>query len=127
MIESDFYARLTSDQANLLGTRVYPLAAPQPTPATPLVIYNVKGEDNTYDLDGMDDLCAVVFQVDIYGRTYEEAKRASKRVKTSLKRWLDPEAHSFVNATDMIDTTVTPHLYRVMQEWVFWIREEEQA
>lgn len=85
MLGSAIYSILSGDAtlAAIIGTKIYPVQAPQRTPP-PFVVYR---ENNTIATDQKDgsapkDLKSV--QIDIYSGTYTEAHTAADRIRVLL-------------------------------------------
>lgn len=113
MIESALYSRLVLALGSDLGTRVYPLVAPQLV-THPLAVYNTVTQQVTHDLSGPSNLLHSHVQVDVYADTYAQAKSMAKKVRQSLAGWTLPLSVYVDDAgTDMIEDSVQPNLYRV--------------
>jgi hypothetical protein len=82
MIEETIRSLLTS--ASLAsGTRIYPLVAPEGTPAPYIVLFRA-GMEARHDLDGPVPLRRNTFQVSVFGSTYSEARADSEAIRTLL-------------------------------------------
>lgn len=108
MIESDLYNHLkdNADVSALVGSRIYPLKAPQDV-QTPYLVYN--------EINGTKDQCIeggvfqerVRFQVDCWSTKYSEIKQLKEKVVNAL---IGFKASSDINTSgDYEDST---ELYR---------------
>jgi hypothetical protein len=114
-IDADLYLKLTTDFANEIGNRVYPLVAP-PTFTTPLIVY--QGQRNpSQTFDGQDDITTHM-QVDVYSLDYDEVQTIALAVEASLNDWKVPKSIYLEQSMPWIDDTVEPYLYRVTMKWV---------
>jgi hydroxylamine reductase (hybrid-cluster protein) len=85
-IQTDLSALLST---GIVGTRVYPSAAPD-SPVAPYITYfRVSAvEQNSMDGNGGDgNLMNTRFQIDVWAATYSEAQSKAQLVKDALKGW----------------------------------------
>lgn len=86
--EAFLFQRLTSQTSvsSLIGSRVYPLIAPQGTPL-PLVVYQRTGVDRTQSLAGNVGNPVVTLQLTTYGTSYTSVKSIARAVRLAVDGW----------------------------------------
>ena len=84
-VETKIYSLLTGTTVvtTLLGTRIYPLKAPQ-TPTYPYMVYFRVSGGQQNGLDGYLDLENPRIQFDIYSTSYSQAKTVVENVQTTM-------------------------------------------
>jgi type II secretory pathway pseudopilin PulG len=85
MIESEMYSYL-QDQSNitdLIGTRLYPDAAPQ-TAILPLIVYAKQSTDRNHTLRGAVGICTARIQLDVYGSSRTVCESIMDLVRLSV-------------------------------------------
>ena len=97
-LETKLYTLLstTSGVTDLVGTRSYPLTAPQDA-EMPFIVYTRISSGREYSLDGYSSLENPRMQIDCYAQTYSAAKGLSEAVTTAMRgsstfsvSWDDP-------------------------------------
>ena len=114
MIQTNLYTVLTSD-ASLsakIGSRVYPLVAPQ-NPVCPYIIYLRVSKKDTADINGVSSLDAGRFQIDIWAKSYKESVEIAKLVEATLSGKAE-----LINQMDDYDGEVK--LYRQICEYLIF-------
>lgn len=119
MITATFRSLLISDSdlAELVGTRIYPMSAPDTT-QTPLIIYQRITE--THDADT--GLTQTRIQTDCYADTYDDVSELAQTVKTAaMHRTFIGSRETivnitFVNAVDFRDPEA--RLYRQALDFI---------
>ena len=84
-MEEALIAKLLADAgvSALVGTRVYPGVRPQAT-ALPAIVFNMISANPSYSDDGEDGIAEARVQLDCWGATYTDAKKAARAVKAAL-------------------------------------------
>ena len=131
--EAFLYQRLTSQTAvyALVGTRVYPLIAPQGTPM-PLVVYQRTGVDRPQSLAGNVGNPVVTLQLTSYGTSYTSVKSIARAVRLAVDNWTGTTAGVTIQRTTLIseadgvdmpaDDQMLPY-YNVQQTFEFRVNE----
>ena len=70
----------------LLGSRIYPVQAPQGTPL-PLAIYSEASQRTERGLAGVINLNSYSMRLDVYAETYGSAKQTRRAIKDALNRY----------------------------------------
>lgn len=85
MIEAALFELLTaaSSLTDLVGDRIYPIAAPQ-TATAPMVEYQMITAETGYAHDGPTGYVQPLFQFTVTGRTYLEAKTVCAALRQAL-------------------------------------------
>lgn len=118
MIESTLYTYLISNLSGDVGTRVYPLVAPEKF-ILPLLIYNTVSEEAIHDFDGAGDFLNSGIQIDTYAANYGSAKTLAKKVRQLMSAWATPLAVYYEGiALEMVDNTVDRKLFRVSMRFI---------
>ena len=131
--EAFLYQRLTSQTAvsSLIGSRVYPLIAPQGTPL-PLVVYQRTGVERPQSLSGNVGNPLVTLQLTTYGTSYTSVKSIARAVRIAIDGWTGTTAgvtiqrstlQTEADGVDMpADDQMLPY-YSVQQSFEFRIDE----
>jgi len=84
-IESDLYAHLKNDSgvSALIGTRIYPLMAPQNV-IDPYITYQVVNDNSKQCIGGSVYQNDTRFQVDCWSKKYSEVKAIKEAVESAL-------------------------------------------
>lgn len=131
--EAFLYQRLASQTAvsSLIGTRVYPLLAPQGTPM-PLVVYQRTGVDRPQSLSGNVGNPVVTLQLTTYGTSYTSVKSIARAVRLAVDGWTGTTAgvtiqrSTLVTEADGVDMPADDQMlpyYSVQQSFEFRINE----
>lgn len=107
-IESDLVTHLKNDSAvsALVGTRIYPMKAPQSV-TNPYITYQVINDNSNQCLGGSVYQNDTRFQIDCWSTTYSEAKAIKEAVLSALIGF--KSSNSISNMDDYEDET---QLYR---------------
>ena len=131
--EAFLYQRLTSQTAvsSLIGSRVYPLIAPQGTPL-PLVVYQRTSVERPQSLSGNVGNPLVTLQLTTYGTSYTSVKSIARAVRIAIDGWTGTTAgvtiqrstlQTEADGVDMpADDQMLPY-YSVQQSFEFRINE----
>jgi hypothetical protein len=131
--EAFLFQRLTSQTAvsSLIGSRVYPLIAPQGTPL-PLVVYQRTGVERPQSLAGNVGNPLVTLQLTTYGTSYTSVKTIARAVRIAIDGWTGTTAgvtiqrstlQTEADGVDMpADDQMLPY-YSVQQSFEFRIDE----
>lgn len=131
--EAFLYQRLTSQTAvsALVGTRIYPLLAPQGT-ALPLVIYQRTGVNRPQSLAGNVGNPVITLQLTSYGTSYTSVKNIARAVRLAVDGWTGTTASVTIQRTTLVseadgvempaDDQMLPY-YSVQQSFEFRINE----
>jgi hypothetical protein len=131
--EAFLYQRLTSQTAvsSLIGSRVYPLIAPQGTPL-PLVVYQRTGVERPQSLSGNVGNPLVTLQLTTYGTSYTSVKTIARAVRLTVDGWTGTTAGVTLQRTTLLteadgvdmpaDDQMLPY-YSVQQSFEFRINE----
>jgi hypothetical protein len=131
--EAFLYQRLTSQTAvsSLIGSRVYPLIAPQGTPL-PLIVYQRTGVERPQSLAGNVGNPLVTLQLTTYGTSYTSVKSIARAVRIAIDGWTGTTAgvtiqrstlQTEADGVDMpADDQMLPY-YSVQQSFEFRIDE----
>jgi hypothetical protein len=131
--EAFLYARLTSQTAvsSLIGSRVYPLIAPQGTPL-PLVVYQRTAVERPQSLAGNVGNPVVTLQLTTYGTSYTSVKSIARAIRLAVDGWTGTTAgvtiqrstlQTEADGVDMPqDDQMLPY-YSVVQTFDFRINE----
>ncbi len=84
-IQSELWSHLTSDTniTDLVGTRIYPLKAPQNV-SSPYMTYQVVNGRNDQCMSGDVYQKDTRFQIDVWSKKYSEADAIKEAVKSSI-------------------------------------------
>lgn len=82
MIETELYQHLNTNVTSV-GGRISPQVMPQGS-AKPALVYTVISDADEHSLEGGSCAGIMRVQIDIYAKTYAEAKTIKEEVKTSL-------------------------------------------
>lgn len=87
-IEAAVYSRLSAvaGVTALVGTRIYPVQAPQ-TATKPYIVFRVVNESHEHHMAGAAGLAAPRVQLDIYATTSLAAAQAGEAVRLALQGW----------------------------------------
>lgn len=131
--EAFLYQRLTS-QTNVsqyIGSRVYPLIAPQGTPL-PLVVYQRTAVERPQSLAGNVGNPVVTLQLTSYGTSYTSVKNIARAVRLTIDGWTGTTAGVTIQRTTLAseadgvdmpaDDQMLPY-YSVQQTFEFRIDE----
>lgn len=127
MIEQAIFAQLSgwAALAALVGTRIYPLQAPQ-NAAAPFITYQRISAPRLRSLAGGSGQANPRIQIDVYAASYASAKAAATQVRLALDNLVGTvagvkiHACSLENDRDLIDTSADPDLYRVSHDFTIW-------
>lgn len=131
--EAFLYARLTSQTAvsSLIGSRVYPLIAPQGTPL-PLVVYQRTAVERPQSLAGNVGNPVVTMQLTTYGTSYTSVKSIARAVRLAVDGWTGTTAGVTIQRSTLkteadgvdlpADDQMLPY-YSVQQSFEFRINE----
>lgn len=131
--EAFLYQRLTSQTAvsSLIGSRVYPLIAPQGAPL-PLVVYQRVSVDRPQSLTGNVGNPVVTLQLTSYGTSYTNVKAIARAVRLTVDGWTGTTAGVTIQRTTLVteadgvdvpqDDQMLPY-YSVNQTFAFRINE----
>jgi hypothetical protein len=121
-VDEQLYARLRDDAAlaALVGTRIFPLLAPQDAPL-PFIRYQLVSRVADEALDAVSTLASYRFQIDAYGATYASARAVQARMKELLNGWAPDtgpiERSVLINVTDRHEGDDARKLYRTSQDY----------
>ena len=131
--EAFLFSRLTS-QTNVsqhIGTRVYPIIAPQGTPL-PLVVYQRTSVERPQSLTGNVGNPVVTLQLTTYGTSYTSGKNIARAVRLAIDGWTGTTASVTIQRTTLVseadgvdlpaDDQTLPY-YNVQQTFEFRINE----
>jgi hypothetical protein len=131
--EAFLFQRLTSQTAvsQYIGSRVYPLIAPQGTPL-PLVVYQRTGVERPQSLSGNVGNPLVTLQLTTYGTSYTSVKAIARAVRLTVDGWTGTTAGVTLQRTTLLteadgvdmpaDDQMLPY-YSVQQSFEFRINE----
>jgi hypothetical protein len=131
--EAFLYQRLTSRTAvsSLIGTRVFPMLAPQGAPL-PLVVYQRTGVDRPQSLAGNVGNPVVTLQLTTYGTSYTSVKNIARQIRLAVDGWTGTTASVTIQRTTLVseadgvdmpaDDQMLPY-YNVQQSFEFRINE----
>lgn len=104
---------------------VYPGAAPQGY-SEPCIVYNMIGLDPSRDLGDADDTAVMTYQIDVYSTRKTVATQMARAIRDDIKSWDDHQLQcmAYTNRADFIDQTTETKLYRVMQLFEMFGRDE---
>jgi hypothetical protein len=131
--EAFLFQRLTSQTAvsQYIGSRVYPLIAPQGTPL-PLVVYQRTGVERPQSLAGNVGNPLVTLQLTTYGTSYTSVKTIARAVRLTVDGWTGTTAGVTLQRTTLLteadgvdmpaDDQMLPY-YSVQQSFEFRINE----
>jgi hypothetical protein len=128
MIEDALVARLLAQNAitTLVGTRIYPLLAPQGAAAPYLIYQRISGE-RVRNFDESNQSAQPRIQIDAYAETYTVARQLAAAVRAALHGFAGTvsdsesparfspvriQASALIDDRDLIDETANPKLYR---------------
>lgn len=131
--EAFLYQRLVGRTAvsSLVGSRVYPLIAPQGTPL-PLVVYQRTAVERPQSLAGNVGNPVVTLQLTTYANSYTAVKEISRAVRLAVDGWTGTTAGVTIQRTTLTteadgvdmpaDDQMLPY-YSVQQSYEFRINE----
>lgn len=121
MLENKIYSHLSTSATvtNQIGTRLYPLVAPQ-DPTTPYCTFQRISGVGEYHTQGYATLERVRMQIDSYSTGYEGAKTIAVGIKTAME---SATGYKVVEYTDIDLYESDVKLYRIMQGFVCFNRE----
>lgn len=131
--EAFIFQRLTSHTSvsTLIGTRVYPLLAPQGTPL-PLVVYQRTAVERPQSLAGNVGNPVITLQLTTYGTSYTSVKNIARAVRLAVDGWTGTTAGVTIQRTTLVseadgvempaDDQMLPY-YNVQQTFEFRINE----
>ena len=131
--EAFLFQRLTSQTAvsQYIGSRVYPLIAPQGTPL-PLVVYQRTAVERPQSLAGNVGNPLVTLQLTTYGTSYTSVKTIARAVRIAIDGWTGTTASVTLQRTTLLteadgvdmpaDDQMLPY-YSVQQSFEFRINE----
>ena len=131
--EAFLFQRLTSQTAvsQYIGSRVYPLIAPQGTPL-PLVVYQRTGVERPQSLAGNVGNPLVTLQLTTYGTSYTSVKTIARAVRIAIDGWTGTTASVTIQRSTLLteadgvdmpaDDQMLPY-YHVQQSFEFRINE----
>lgn len=120
MIESALYTRLSTyaPLTALVGTRIYPLVAPQGT-TLPYCVYRKVSPGRQYTLDGY-AIERPRMQVSCYGATYGQAKGVAVQVTAAVESWAAVGFGWQVGEVDLHEKDTG--LYHVPVDFFIWYK-----
>jgi hypothetical protein len=120
LIENYIYQHLSTSATivGLMGTRIYPLRAPQ-NPTFPFIVYQRISCVTEYGMDGFHGLSNVTVQFDCYATSHGGVRSISSALHTVM------QTATFKNILDNDMDMVEPDLdgYRVVQDYSIWVSE----
>ena len=120
MVENYIYRHLSTSATivGLVGTRIYPLRAPQ-NPTFPFIVYQRISCVPEYGMDGFHGLSNVTVQIDAYATSHSAVRSISSALHTVM------QTATFKNILDNDMDFVEPDLdgYRVVQDYSIWVSE----
>lgn len=126
MLEEALYVRLTGDAAvtAIVGTAVYPQAAPQNL-EPPFITYARVSAERLRSFDGPSGLARPRMQVDCWAAGYRQARQLADATRRALDGWRSP-ADGVPGA--MLESDRDLHepengLHRVSMDFFFWHEE----
>lgn len=131
--EAFLFQRLTSQTAvsQYIGSRVYPLIAPQGTPL-PLVVYQRTAVERPQSLAGNVGNPLVTLQLTTYGTSYTSVKTIARAVRIAIDGWTGTTASVTIQRSTLLteadgvdmpaDDQMLPY-YSVQQSFEFRINE----
>ena len=131
--EAFLFQRLTSQTnvSSLIGSRVFPLIAPQGTPL-PLVVYQRTSVERPQSLAGNVGNPVVTLQLTTYGTSYTNVKQIARFVRFAVDGWTGTTAGVTIQRTTLVseadgvdlpaDDQMLPY-YSVQQSFEFRIDE----
>ena len=131
--EAFLFQRLTSQTAvsQYIGSRVYPLIAPQGTPL-PLVVYQRTAVERPQSLSGNVGNPLVTLQLTTYGTSYTSVKTIARAVRIAIDGWTGTTASVTLQRSTLLteadgvdmpaDDQMLPY-YSVQQSFEFRINE----
>jgi Protein of unknown function (DUF3168) len=112
----------------LVGTRIYPMRAPQ-SPTYPLVIYQQISGDHLEGHQGSAGAVKARFQYGSVATDYSKAHQVAEAVRSALQGWRDPaigiQGTTLVTELDFEDENLG--LYRVLADYFIWGTEPVPA
>lgn len=122
LLDDALYARLTTaSAAALVGTRVYPVLAPQNV-AYPCLTWQRISRTEVDSLQGPSGYADVRIQVDCWAKTYSQARALAKAVRADLNGWDNdglPIADCRLDSDrDLFDPRAEPKLYRTTLDFI---------
>ena len=113
-------------------TRIFPLLIPEhvrtDAAKMPCLVYQRIGTGRDKTFCATDSLANVQMQVDLYSRSYKQAKELARAVRQALVDYTGPMGDTHVDKVfidvefDIVETDTG--LYRVSQTYTFWVQEE---
>ena len=109
--------------ALVVGSRVYPVTAPQGTPLPRITVQKISAV-RTYHVQGQTDLVESRVQVDCWGRSFSEAKDAARAIITALSGYRDDFFSGvFIDGErDFFDapSNTSERIYRTSVDLIIW-------
>lgn len=120
-LETKIYSLLTGTTVvtTLLGTRLYPLVAPQ-APTYPYAVYFRVSGGQQNGLNGYLDLENPRIQIDIYSTSYSEVKTVAENIQTTMNTSTD-FSNVMLSDNDIYEDEVQKH--RVSMDFSCFNRE----
>jgi hypothetical protein len=116
-LETKIYTLLSGVVA-VVGTRIYPLVAPQEA-ELPLIVYTRISSGREYSMDGYSNLENPRMQIDCFAGTYAEVKTLSEAVVSAMRA-----ATTFSVASDNpIEFYEDDETYRISTDFSIWHEE----
>lgn len=112
MIESAIYQELNT--VSEIKDKIYPHVAPEIT-TTPYLVYTKSNSEEEYTLNGVTDNQTVIFDFNLYCKTYSELKSISKKIRDKLLSCFQRDVGGFfiqsvnLNMRDLYDSAVNLH------------------
>lgn len=124
-IEAAIFSLLTTDSSvsSLVGTRLYPLLAPQDA-ATPFIVYQRVSASRWTSLEGPSGMAQPRIQIDAYTSTYAAAKTLATAIREKLSGYRGTVAGTriggitLITDQDLIENEKDPKLYRVSMDFM---------
>jgi hypothetical protein len=121
-VDEQLFQRLSADTAlaALVGTRIFPLLAPQDA-GLPFIRYQLVSRVAEEALDAVSTLASYRFQIDAYAATYASAGAVQARMKALLNGWAPEDGpiirSVLINVTDRHEGDDARKLYRTSQDY----------
>lgn len=123
--ESDLYNRLSGDTviSSLVGTRIYPSAAPQNT-IRPYCVYQLVNKPHIYSHSGYSGLSQLKVQLISYGDSYQDAKQVAAAVTSLMESWPGSQGcQSAFQSNESDSFEKETNFYRVITDFLLIYQE----
>ena len=115
--ETAIYNRLSSQMSSALGTRIYPMVAPQKT-ATPYVVYTKISAGKEYSHAGGASLSRDRVQISVFSTGYLAAKTVVGNIVTAMEGAATFQASFKVNEIDFYEEQTK--LFHIPIDFIIW-------